>query len=160
MTALYWLFKQKPHCWPIAGLVGQLATPVPTLLVCGVEGMRVDAQLAAAELPRHGLKQASLFRPAQQVLPLALELLWAILSITTDWCIPHPSSLPGSWMGQASSCPKIADAPVSAVGIGSGLWMPLQSTMARKRLPRYRSKLPSGLSTSVFQQSLVLPWRR
>lgn len=61
-------------------LATQLDDRRPTLLISGGDGARLDAHLAASLRPRQGLKEASSFRPALQVLPLALELLWEPLN--------------------------------------------------------------------------------
>lgn len=49
----------------------------PTLLVAGDEGGCLDGHLVGANQARHGLNGSSNLRPALQVLPLAMELLWA-----------------------------------------------------------------------------------
>ncbi len=53
---------------------------VQTLLVAGVEGGCLDGHLVGANQARHGLNGSSDLRPALQVLPLAMELLWAPLN--------------------------------------------------------------------------------
>ncbi|MFV3290282.1 PD-(D/E)XK nuclease family protein [Pseudomonas sp. NY11955] len=51
-----------------------------TLLVATADGSCLDSHLAGANQARHGLTGSSLLRPALQVLPLAMELLWAPLN--------------------------------------------------------------------------------
>ena len=50
------------------------------LLVSGQEGYCLDAHMVGANRTRQGLDSASALRPALQVLPLVLELLWAPLN--------------------------------------------------------------------------------
>lgn len=54
-----------------------LGQDTPTLLVTGGEGGCLDGHLVGASQARHGLNGSSNLRPALQVLPLAMELLWA-----------------------------------------------------------------------------------
>ncbi len=95
-----------------------------TLLVCGEDGARLDAYLAAAKRPRQGLKEASAFRPALQVLPLALELLWDPLNFyALIQFLTHPvCPIPG--FARRRLAEKVAEAP----GIGGANW---QRTLAR-----------------------------
>ena len=95
----------------------------PTLLVSGTDGARLDATLAAAGRPRQGLKESSAFRPALQILPLALELVWdplnyyALLQFLTHPVCPVPG------YARRRLAEKVADAP----GIGGEYW---QKTLA------------------------------
>lgn len=99
-------------------LVNQLAEKQPTLLVSGSDGIRLDAQLAAVGMPRQGLKETSAFRPALQVLPLALELLWDPLNFyALVQFLTHPvCPVPG--YARSRLAEKVADAP----GIGGASW--------------------------------------
>lgn len=99
-------------------LATQFASEQPTLLVSGSDGARLDAQLSAARLPRQGLKEASAFRPALQVLPLALELLWDPLNFyALVQFLTHPvCPIPG--YARRRLAEKVADAP----GIGGAYW--------------------------------------
>lgn len=100
-------------------LATELAQERPTLLVCADDGARLDAHLAASGLPRQGLGETSEFRPALQVLPLALELLWdpldfaALLQFLTHPVCPIPGH--ARWR----LAEKVADAP----GIGGERWL-------------------------------------
>lgn len=47
------------------------------LYVASTAAQTTDAYLAAANHPRQGLSDTTAFRPALQLLPLTLELLWA-----------------------------------------------------------------------------------
>ncbi len=104
-------------------LATQLAVERPTLLVFGGDDARLDAHLATAHLPRQGLKEASAFRPALQVLPLTLELLWDPINYhAMVQFLSHPvCPIPG--FARRRLAEKVADAP----GIGGAYW---QRTLA------------------------------
>ena len=53
------------------------------LLVATSEAAATDAYLASANHPRQGLSEASVFRPALQLLPLVLDLLWNPLNFNS-----------------------------------------------------------------------------
>lgn len=99
-------------------LITQFSYDRPTILVAGSDGARLDAQFAAARLPRQGLKEVNAFRPALQVLLLALELLWdpinfyALLQFLTHPVCPIPE------YARRRLAEKVADAP----GIGGAYW--------------------------------------
>ena len=88
------------------------------LIVCGGEGERLDGALAAADRARTGLREASAFRPALQVLPLAFELTWqplnfqALVQFLTHPVCPIPS------FARQRLAEKVAGAP----GIGGADW--------------------------------------
>ena len=63
-------------CW----LVQLKNEGVDTLVVSGADATLLDGMHAAHDKPRLGLREASAFRPALQVLPLALELVWQPLN--------------------------------------------------------------------------------
>lgn len=89
-----------------------------TLLVAPNEGERLDGILVAADRPRQGLRESSAFRPALQVLPLALEILWdplnfyGLLQFLTHSVCPVPAYARYKLAG------KLADKP----GIGGKTW--------------------------------------
>lgn len=99
-------------------LAAQMDGAAPTLLVCGADGSRLDAHLAGAGRPRQGFKEASAFRPALQVLPLALEILWEPLNFYgLVQFLTHPvCPVPG--FARRRLAAKVADAP----GIGGMSW--------------------------------------
>lgn len=105
-------------------LAAQLAVDRPTLLVCSHDGIRLDTQLSAAGRPRQGFRDASAFRPALQVLPLAMELLWDPLHFQSlVQFLTHPvCPVPG--YARRRLAEKVADAP----GIGGAYW---QRTLAQ-----------------------------
>ena len=131
-------------------LATQLATDRPTLLVTGGDGARLDAQLAAARLPRQGLKETSAFRPALQVLPLALELLWTPLNYAALMqFLTHPvCPIPG--YARRRLAEKVADAP----GIGGDYW---HRTLARidehygeDKAPQIREQITTWIEHTRF----------
>ena len=99
-------------------LASQLEIERPTLLVCGRGGARLDTHLAAAHQPRQGIKEASAFRPALQILPLTMELLWSPLNYyALVQFLTHPvCPIPG--FARRRLAERVADAP----GIGGGYW--------------------------------------
>lgn len=105
-------------------LATQLTVDRSTLLVCADDGIRLDAQLSAARRPRQGLRDTSAFRPALQVLPLAMELLWDPLDFQSlVQFLTHPvCPVPG--YARRRLAEKVADAP----GIGGAYW---QRTLAQ-----------------------------
>ena len=128
----------------------QLAVDRQTLLVSGGDGARLDAMLAAACLPRQGLKEASAFRPALQVLPLVLELLWdppnfyALVQFLTH------SVCPIRGYARRRLAEKVADAP----GIGGAYW---QRTLAEidkhygaEQAPKVREQIAAWIEHTRF----------
>jgi hypothetical protein len=99
-------------------LAPQLEGKCPSLLVCGGNGARLDAYMAAASRPRQGLKEASAFRPALQILPLTIELLWSPLNYyALVQFLMHPVC-PIPAFARRRLAEKVADAP----GIGGEYW--------------------------------------
>lgn len=93
-------------------------SPASTLLVCEKDGARLDSTLVAAGRARQGLKNHSAFRPALQVLPLALDLLWAPLNFgALVQFLTHPIC-PVRGSARRRIARKIADSP----GIGGEKW--------------------------------------
>lgn len=99
-------------------LASQLENEQPTLMVCGGDGARLDAHLAASHQPRQGIKEASAFRPALQILPLTMELLWSPLNYyALVQFLTHPVC-PIPRYARRRLAEKVADAP----GIGGEYW--------------------------------------
>jgi len=96
----------------------QISSDFPTLLVSNIDAARLDTQFVASGLPRHGLKDVNQCRPALQVLPLVLELLWdpinfqALLQFLTHPVCPVPSY----------ARRRLAEKIVNAPGIGGAEW--------------------------------------
>ncbi|MBN8519683.1 MAG: PD-(D/E)XK nuclease family protein [Candidatus Accumulibacter sp.] len=135
----------------------QLAVDRQTLLVSGGDGARLDAMLAAACLPRQGLKEASAFRPALQVLPLVLELLWdppnfyALVQFLTH------SVCPIRGYARRRLAEKVADAP----GIGGAYW---QRTLAEidkhygaEQAPKVREQIAAWIEHTRFPSEFGAP---
>lgn len=86
-----------------------------TLLLAQNAGF-LDEILVAANLPRHGFKESSAFRPALQVLPLALNQLWkpidvySLLKFLTHPVCPVP----------AIARSRLAEMLAASPGIGHG----------------------------------------
>jgi hypothetical protein len=100
----------------LADHIGQVG--LNTLLVAPQDGERLDGILVAADRPRQGLRESSAFRPALQVLPLALEILWeplnfyGLLQFLTHSICPVPAYARYKLAG------KLAERP----GIGGASW--------------------------------------
>lgn len=130
-------------------LATQLAADCQTLLVSGSDGARLDAHLAAAHRPRQGLKEANAFRPALQVLPLTLELLWDPLNFSAlVQFLTHPvCPIPG--FARRRLAEKVADAP----GIGGAYW---QRTLASidehygEQAPKVRQQIAEWIEHPRF----------
>lgn len=98
--------------------VAMHVTAPDTLLVSGDDGVRLDAHLAALGHVRQGLKEASAFRPALQVLPLVTELLWQPLNYhALVQFLTHPIG-PLPRFARQRLAEKVARAP----GIGGAKW--------------------------------------
>jgi hypothetical protein len=74
------VIQAQTHVLAATWLSRSLAADTQTMLVAGSKGGRLDSHLAGAGGVRHGLNEHSDLRPALQLLPLALELLWAPLN--------------------------------------------------------------------------------
>ena len=88
------------------------------LLVCEQRGGLLDAALSARDQPLYGLTEPSAFRPALQVLPLVLRLLWdpldfrALLQFLTHPVTPLPRFAQG----------RLAQKMASRPGLGGEEW--------------------------------------
>lgn len=89
-------------------------------------GSLLDAALAAADRPRLGLAGASTLRPALQLVPLAMKLLWAPLDFSALLqFLTHPLH-PIHPMARRRIAERLADAP----GIGGKGWQELLDEVA------------------------------
>lgn len=131
-------------------LVPLLDDARPTLLVSGADGARLDATFAAAGRPRQGLKEASAFRPALQILPLALELLWDPLNYyALVQFLTHPiCPVPG--YARRKLAEKVADAP----GIGGAYWQKvladIETHYGAERFPGVREAIAAWVEHPRF----------
>jgi RecB family exonuclease len=89
------------------------------VFVVGGDGISADASFAAMDQPRLGISEASACRPALQLLPLALQLLWdplnfkAVLQFLTHPVGPIPR------MARRLLAEKMSETP----GIGGDSWL-------------------------------------
>lgn len=107
--------------------------PVNTIaLLAGSEGAELDDALVAVDLPRLGFAKTSPWRPALQVLPIALELLWEPLNPQVLLqLLMHPMGLlPGRIRHPLAKV--VADAP----GIGGEQWQKTLSSLLEKEKTR------------------------
>lgn len=113
-----------------------------TLLVAGPDGALLDAYLAAQGQARHGLKEASAFRPSLQVLPLVAELLWTPLNChALVQFLTHPvCPLPG--FARRRLAEKMADAP----GIGGAKWQQAIEDIAAKAGPEHAAEVAERIA--------------
>ena len=96
------------------------------VVVAPNEGSLLDAALAAADRPRLGLAGASTLRPALQLVPLAMKLLWAPLDFSALLqFLTHPLH-PIHPMARRRIAERLADAP----GIGGKGWQELLDEIA------------------------------
>lgn len=138
-------------------LATQLGDRHQTLLVCDHDGARLDAHLAAAGLPRQGLREASAFRPALQVLPLALELLWdpldfhVLLQFLTHPVCPIPS------FARRRLAEKVADAP----GITGAAWQrtleQINTHYGDEVAPKVQEQIASWIEHNRFPHESPVP---
>ena len=135
-----------------AWLADQIDEKLPTLIVSSMEGARLDDQLVVAGQARHGLREASAFRPALQVLPLALELLWdplnfyGLLQFLTHPVCPVPGHARRRLAG------KVADKP----GIGGKAWeatlKDIDLHYGEQAAPAIRKKIQDWIEHPRFPQ--------
>jgi RecB family exonuclease len=100
-------------------LAGQMADSArDTLMVAGSDAALFDGLLAANDKPRQGFREASAFRPTLQVLPLALELVWAPLNFYAllQFLSHSVSPIPG--FARFKLAGVVADRP----GMGGEAW--------------------------------------
>lgn len=112
----------------------------PALLVCERGGDQLDAYLSAANLPRLGFKESSAFRPALQVLPLALELIWDPLNIHALVQFLTHSVCPIRRVARQLLAEKVVDAP----GITGERW--------NKTLGKIDEKVGEDLKAEVREE--------
>jgi hypothetical protein len=102
----------------LAARVRHHADPADRLFVIEGTGMRLDTALACMDQPLLGSSESSTFRPALQLLPLALRLLWEPLDFKALMqFLTHPVGPLRSFARRALA-EKIADHP----GIGGEAW--------------------------------------
>ena len=96
------------------------------VIVAPSGGSLLDAAMVAADRPRLGLAGASTLRPALQLVPLAMQLLWAPLDFSALLqFLTHPLH-PIRPMARRRIAERLADAP----GIGGKGWQELLDKIA------------------------------
>ncbi len=101
-----------------AWVASQVMDSVPTMLLAASDGAQLDASLVGGGCARHGLGETSPFRPALQVLPLALEILWKPLDFNALIRFLMNPICPVPGFARRRMAEKFADAP----GIGGKRW--------------------------------------
>jgi hypothetical protein len=124
------------------------------LLVSGQEGNCLDAHMVGANRARQGLDSASALRPALQVLPLVLELLWAPLNYPALLQFLTHSICPIRTHARHKLAVKIAASP----GVEGVLWADVLDTMLKKAR-RFWSPLPPGYSAPPTAKTRAPPWK-
>lgn len=108
-------------------LANQLAGPATeSLVVAGADAALFDGLLAASDQPRQGFRESSAFRPALQVLPLALELVWEPLNFYALLQFLSHSVSPVPGFARFKLAGIVADRP----GIGSEAWREVLADIA------------------------------
>lgn len=97
------------------------------LLVSSQEGGRLDAHMVGANRARQGLDSASALRPAFQVLPLTLELLWTPLNYPALLQFLSHSICPIRTHARRKLAAKIAASP----GVEGVLWEEVLSGISK-----------------------------
>lgn len=124
----------------------------PALIVCEKDGDQLDAYLSAANLPRQGFKESSAFRPALQVLPLALELLWDPLNVYALVQFVTHSVCPIRRAARQLIAEKVADAP----GITGERWEKTLDKIDEKVGEELKAEAREEVATWIGHQRYAL----
>lgn len=124
----------------------------PALIVCERGGDQLDAYLSAANLPCQGFKESSAFRPALQVLPLSLELLWDPLNIHALVQFLTHSVCPIRPVARRLIAEKVADAP----GITGELWEKTLRKIDEKVGEELKAEVREEIATWIGHQRYAL----
>ena len=89
-----------------------------TLIVAGSDAALLDGLLTANDQPRQGFREVSAFRPALQILPLALELVWEPLNFYALLQFLSHSVSPVPGFARFTLAGVVAERP----GIGGAAW--------------------------------------
>ena len=120
-----------------------------TLLVASTEGGCLDGHLVGANQARHGLNGSSDLRPALQVLPLAMELLWAPLNYPVLLqFLTHPIC-PIRLFARRQLATKVSSMP----GIVGAEWEKVLERIAEyygAEAPHVRASIDDWLETPAF----------
>ena len=126
------------------------------LIVAGHEGGLLDAALVALDRARHGLSEPAVARPALQLLPLALRLLWAPLDFgALMQFLTHPIG-PVRRYARGRLAEKMAQAP----GIGGVAWQRVLDDIAehyKDQGPQVREQIAVWLEQPRFRPAEQAP---
>lgn len=92
--------------------------PSQTLVVAEHESILLDETMVISGLPCAGVSESSALKPALQLLPLALELMWQPLDVNSLLEFLTHSMAPIDWLAARSLAQAVARTP----GIGGGSW--------------------------------------
>jgi hypothetical protein len=130
LGAAEWLAKELGHSEP------------DRLIVAEQGGSLLDAAVTALDRPAEGLGDASTFRPALQVLPLVLRLLWEPLDFTALMqLLTHPVG-PLPRYARARLAERISVAP----GLGGAEWRQAFTEIGE----HYQERGPRVLAAAEF----------
>ncbi|MBE9610847.1 PD-(D/E)XK nuclease family protein [Chitinilyticum piscinae] len=144
--------QSETECIAASWLSVHLPDEAETLLVAGEAGAVLDGYLASANQARLGLKASSSCRPALQVLPMALALLWdpldygALLQFLTHPICPIRS------MARRKLAEKIADAP----GVGGERWQNVLNEIAEYYGPEQAEAVRAQITSWVEHRRFPL----
>lgn len=92
--------------------------PAQTLILAEHESILLDETMAVSGLPCAGVPELSTLKPALQLLPLALELMWQPLEVSSLLEFLTHSMAPIDWLAARSLAQAVARTP----GIGGDAW--------------------------------------
>jgi hypothetical protein len=95
-------------------------------IVAPLAGSMLDAALDAAGRPRLGLTQSSSFRPSQQLLPLAMRLIWAPVDFSALVEFLTHASHPVPALARRRIAERLVDSP----GLGGRGWFDMKAAIA------------------------------
>ncbi len=120
----------------------QVRSNPDSLLLCDSGGELLDGSFRIAGMPRPGFSENSAFRPAMQLLPLVIKLLWDPLNFNAlIEFLTHPYC-PVSGMARFELAEVLADSP----GIGGEKW--------RATLLSIREKFQGENAEDQYQRTL------
>lgn len=126
------------------------------LLVASDGAAILDEMLAATGYARHGLNGNSAYRPALQLLPMTLAMLWAPIDFNVLIAfLSHPISPVRSYARRQIAA-KIADEP----GLGGARWEKVLKDIDEyygEDAPLVRAQILNWIDHSRFNQALGVP---
>lgn len=106
-------------------------TNQPTLIVAERESILLDETMGLTGLPCAGVSDPSALKPALQLLPLALELMWQPLDVRSLLEFLTHSMAPIDWLVARSLAQLVAKTP----GVGGGAWQRVLVEATKDREP-------------------------